>query len=611
MSSKKFGKQFRKGLQEYRVSSEFSSQVIEEYLSALDCPRALTVLILYRNMEHEQLAKLEFNPHSYASVFECRDAYAATKFLSKFQGLTLDYDLDEVAFTKFREFEALCRQTNDRFRDLSTDPQFTGSVVWLHNAVIRKIDKILGDFDAEEFFSSPDWGPGASTLIKRRDASPVKKFQCEIGITRGLHDLLPLSMLREVYPLWASQLHLAGFPAFQGGNKVITVPKDSTTNRVIAIEPGINLFFQKSVGNMIRRRLRRFGLDLSSQSCNQSLALKGSLSNLLATIDLSSASDSISCRIVEELIPPRWFHLMDSCRSRFGVMADQVLEWEKFSSMGNGFTFELESLIFYAVALCCAEYKHVSTTDVGTYGDDIVIPSVCYELFGKMMDFYGFRLNGKKSHLDSPFRESCGSHYYAGVDVKPIFLKERLTSVLTIYRLANAVRRQARTRGFDLGCDTRLRSTFELLVHKVPKALRLRIPDGLGDGGFIANFDEATPSRARDGIEGYHFSHVAEISKTYQDVSEGYLLASLWSLADIDLVETPWRYWLGRLLLPLQLTVEEKSRVKLKAIVGNDRFTLERSNRKAARNSVPLSGRVSIRLTKGLTQQWSDLGPWV
>lgn len=613
MSSKKHGGRFHKGISSYRVPEGLESSVIAEYLSALDCPRSLAVFMLYKYNEHEQLAKIEFNPKDYNSLVDLRSAYSATKFLSKFEGLTLDYDLDLVALEKFDKFELLCKQTNSRFRDLSRDPLFKGRAVWLHNAVIRKIDKLLGEFEADEFFARPDWGPGASTLIRRREASSVKKFRLEVGITRDLYSLLPWETFERVYPLWAAQLVEAGFPSFQVGNKIITVPKDATTNRVIAVEPGINMFFQKSVGEMIGRRLRRYGVDLRWQSRNQELARSGSITSDLATIDLSSASDSIASSVVEVLLPRRWWLLLDACRSHYGIRNGKPVKWEKFSSMGNGFTFQLESLIFYAVASCCADYLSLSTSDVSAYGDDVIIPSACYELFSEMMDFYGFRINSKKSHFDSLFRESCGAHFYSGTDVKPIYLKSRVDSVPAIYRLANAVRRLAHRRNSLYGCDVRLRPVFELLVSSVPVALRFRIDETLGDGGFISNFDEATPSRARKGIgvgyqpAPYSVPNVVEVGKTYYDETVGYLLASLWKLETTTPELNLERKQLANAVFQSHINGLEERRAKLQAVM------MRRKEDKTAlgRNSVSMFGRTSFRVVNSLVKRWYDLGPWI
>jgi len=411
--------------------------------------------------------------------------------------------------------------------------------------------------------------------------------------------------MEEKYPLWAQQLRLMGFPTFQTGNKVVTVPKNAMTNRVIAIEPGINLWFQKSVGEMIGRRLRRYGVDLRYQSRNQQLALKGSLTNLLATVDLSSASDSIARSVVEELLPPRWFHIMDACRSHYGSQDALSKKWEKFSSMGNGFTFQLESLIFYAVAASCTEYLHISSNDVSAYGDDVILPSACLGLFSEMLAFYGFRINAKKSHSDSPFRESCGAHFFSGVDVKPVYLKDRLSSLPTVFRLANALRRLAHRRNNFLGCDSSLRGVFELLVQKVPKALRLRIPATLGDGGFISNLDEATPSRARHGLEGFRVNNLVEISRTYRDETMGYLLASLWSLPDIP-IESDRSY---QVVLPTQAYPAKGSperRTRLKALT----YLISLDQREGY-NTVSLRNLTRFKLVNSLVQQWYDLGPWL
>jgi len=610
MSSKKYGSKFHHGITSHRVPEGLQSSAISMFLEGLDCPRALTVAILFREGEHVQLADLEFNPLHYNSVGMLRDSYAATKFLSKFKGLSFDRDLDQVALEKFKKFESLCKSTNDRFRNLALDPKFRGRAVWLHNAVIRKIAQILGDYSADEIVEMPDWGPGASTLIKRRDASPAKKFRCETGITRDLYSLIPWESLEVCFPLWANQLVEAGFPHFQVGNKVITVPKDASTNRVIAVEPGINLWFQKSIGEMVRKRLLRYGVDLRYQSRNQELARLGSISHNLATIDLSSASDSISSSVVEALLPRRWFLLMDACRSHYGTLDKSLIHWEKFSSMGNAFTFELETLIFYAVALCCAEYHHLSTTEVSAYGDDVIVPTACLETFAEMLEFYGFVLNVKKSHFDSPFRESCGAHFYSGIDVKPIYLKDKVTSIPAVYRLANAVRRFAHRSNFRYGCDARFRAVFELLVSSVPRSYRIMIPNDLGDGGFISNLDEATPVLARNRPstlqwEGYIVPNVVEMSKTHQDETVGYLLASLWQLKSDEDPDWGFREHLADIFLDRTERFESGRHITLKAITSYIRPV-----HKVGKNAVPLSGRTVYRKVNSVIQQWYDLGPW-
>jgi len=560
---------------------------------------------MFRENELDQLVELEFDPTHYNSMESCRDAYMATKLLSKYEDFVLKLDKDAVAIAKFRETEVSCKSVNQRFRNLGTDPLYKGSVVWLHDATKRKIQDILGRFNPEQFLDLPDWGPGATTRIKRRDASPQEKFQSEIGITRDLYDLLHGLDGRGYFPAWMAHLREQGFPSFEVGNKVITVPKNSRTNRVIAIEPGINLFYQKSVGKMVELALSGVGVDIHSQAKNQHLARLGSKTGLLTTVDFSSASDTIAREVARELLPDRWFLVMDSCRSHFGMLDGTQVKWEKFSSMGNGFTFPLETLIFFAMAKAVTEYMGVNLP-VNAYGDDVILPTACYELYSELAAFYGFTINRSKTYSTGYFRESCGSHWYSGTDIKPVYFHRQLSSVDDIYRQCNAIRRLANRLGGNSFCDVRWKSSVDLLVRTVPKSLRLRIPESLGDGGFISNFDEACPVRARHYIEGYIVLHYGQTSITREDDRPGYLLAELWRLSKRreDFSISAVRPFVG-------YTTGLSQRITNDAMVKAIRrdLILDRSG-EVGRNSVPLHRTKSV-LSETIVRQWTDLGPWV
>jgi len=598
MSSKKYSQTLRDA-KSFRVAPEITPSLAIDFLESLDCPRALSVAILLRNKEFEQLVKLDFNPDHYLTVNDLRDAYAATNFLSKFKDFSLPYDLDEVAFEKFEKFESQCKHTNDRFMDLANDPLYRGVIVELHGAVQRKIAKILGDFNAEEFFSLGDWGPGATTLIKGNSASSTNKYLREVGITRDLFDLVSngkgVTYLTEVYPQWGFHLLEAGFPHFEVGNKVITVPKNAKTNRVIAVEPGINLWFQKSIGDMISRRLLRWGIDLRDQTRNQELARSGSVTSELATIDFSSASDSISKRLVEELLPRRWFLLLDASRSHFGWVKGELRLWNKFSSMGNGFTFPLETLIFYSCALVVREHLRLDGK-VSAFGDDVIIPSAAYDLFSRLCTFYGFSVNPDKSFHLGFFRESCGSHFYRGRDIKPIYLKENVTTVQACYKLANSVRELCHRRNNYFGCDIRFERLFNRLRRLVPKSTQLLVPRGVGDCGFVSNLDEAAPTVQRatthqstKWIEGYFVAGLFDVARSHQVDHIGLLLDRLWGLRHSEDSFT--------------------SRLDVKG------FGLAISRRKLRNlhkgNYDVYRGRTKKRVIRFLVRQWPDLGPWL
>jgi len=494
--------------------------------------------------------------------------------LSKASFLKTSFDRKAVAIAKFKEFEQRCHDTNIRFKNPSSDPLNNGSNVWLLNATKRKIAEILGEYSGEELVDGANWGPGVSTLIKGEEVSAFNKFHAERGITRDLYSLVA-PWFKEAYPAWHRNLsHLYGENYFveQVGNAIITVPKSSKTDRVIAVEPGINLWFQKSVGSMIRRRLRRVGMELSTQEVNQKLSAQGSKYPWdLATVDFSSASDSISSEVVRELLPPRWFQLLDLLRCRIGKLGDEIVRWNKFSSMGNGFTFELESLIFYCAALACVEYQGLKDgaplpKTVSVHGDDVILPSPAFDLFSQFSEFLGFKVNPKKSFSEGYFRESCGAHWYDGVDCKPIFLKERSRNVEAIYKLANSIRNLAHRYHFMRSCDSRFRDAWTHLLLRVPEPLRLFVPREAGDVGFVGNFDEACPTRARYGIEGYYYRALTTTGVSRESEEPAMLLARLW-VPSVD-------------------------------IEGN--------------NSYPLRGRTRRTVTTNRTpvRQWYDYGPW-
>jgi hypothetical protein len=596
MHSEKQGKKsLVREISTFRVPEKLTHSVVREYFKSLDCPRSLACLILYENGEFDQLVNLDINPLDYNDPSEFRDAYQATKFLSKNSFLKVEIDRKAVALSKFSEMENLCKETNRRFRNPALDQLSNWASVSLLNAMRQKISQVLGVCPIEEVLERSNWGPGVSTLLKGSNVSATNKFQHEVGITRDLYSLMfdsessdRTGIFELAYPLWGAELRKnSSFPVFEVGNVVVTVPKNSKTDRVIAIEPGLNLWFQLGIGKVIRRKLRRHGIDLSEQSRNQWLAKLGSESPFYATVDFSSASDSISKKLVEELLPPDWFLLLDACRSHFGSIEGKSFLHEKFSSMGNGFTFELESLIFFAAAACVCESMGYNSSMVSVYGDDVILPSPCFELFSSFSRYLGFIVNMGKSFTHGYFRESCGAYWFDGVDVKPIFLREMVRTPLQVYRLANAIRRQAHTRNLGYGCDARLLKCWNLLVNCLPKPYRLRIDNSLGDGGFISNFDEATPSRARNLLEGFFCRHVTEVGLTSTSEEVGLLLDRLRNTSTNDGC--------------------------LSASILGDRLKFRRLPRSTVSgNAYSLRGKVKLRLhARSLVHQWTDLGPWL
>lgn len=494
---------------------------------SIDSPKSLACKLLYENREFAQLVALEVDPLHYTSARRYADDALAVKFLAKFPDFKHpDLKPEIVARDSFSEFEEMCRLSNKRFRGLEEDPSlwdpFMKDVFDLSK---RKISSVLGAVNLDQISHGFGWGPGATTSAVGSNTSAYEKFRARLDVTSN--SLIMGHCCINSTPSWSNcQIQTDEFPSVKvslsrdafnvvRGNEIVFVPKNAKTHRIIAKEPHVNSYLQKGFGSYIRRRLASVaGIDLNDQSLNQRLAMKSSITGHLATIDLSGASDTISRELVRLLLPAKWFSLLDACRSKQGFLRkeDTWVCYEKFSSMGNAFTFELESLIFWAL---CDSVKTLeqSSGELNVYGDDIIVPVEIYPSVVKVIDFAGFRVNASKSFSSGVFRESCGKDYFDGTDVRPIFLKESLSNVENLLKLANSLRRYSHRRSFNCGCDKRFRDVWLLVISLIPGPFRsLKIPEGFGDGGIASNFDEACPSlskrRKADGWEGFEFKMI-------------------------------------------------------------------------------------------------------
>lgn len=217
--------------------------------------------------------------------------------------------------------------------------------------------------------------------------------------------------------------------------RVISVPKTLKTPRIIAMEPSYMMFMQQGILEILREEVERDRLlapllSTSSQEPNQLLALEGSLSGNLATLDLSEASDRVSNLHVRTLMQrfPILDEAIQATRSRKAdVPGYGVVHLAKFASMGSAMCFDMEAMVFLTVILCGIEdglghrltLKDINSLkgQVRVYGDDIIVPvEYTRSVVGKL-EAFGFKVNLRKSFWNGKFRESCGKEYYNGHDV--------------------------------------------------------------------------------------------------------------------------------------------------------------------------------------------------
>lgn len=376
----------------------------------------------------DYLGLLQLSPDVSSGAEVYRNHVAGIGMLKKLPCLPLGINPKSAAIEKFLQGEAKCRETNLLFNLWKRGEfQFHPVVESILHASQRKIREIVGevpDVKNVRFRFSPG---GASTSTKKKD-SEIRNLIANLN--HCSEELLSDPLLGEVLktvPLLSSFL-IEGdscpdsFLVSVHRSRLDFVPKDASTDRIITVEPDLNKFIQNGYGDVLRLRAKRAGIDLSDQSRNRELARIGSLNNSIATVDLSNASGLLALNLIEHLWPPEWFELLMSIRSGYTTYGDFLFHMAAYAGMGNGTTFPVESITFYAIAMSVVEHEGI-IGPVSAYGDDIIIPSRSYSLLDRVFGALGLEINAKKSFVDGPFRESCGSDWFSGYSVRPAFLR--------------------------------------------------------------------------------------------------------------------------------------------------------------------------------------------
>lgn len=459
------------------------------------------ILGLIDHRDWNALLNFDFRYNENRAVLDYLHARQSIAFFEKLEplGELLGVDREAAAYAKILNSEKACRETNDFFLahrrgKLCFTPAFEHALF----AAKWKIEKTLGE--APGFMElTPKLGPGATTTVKRKNACAAVKLNTRLSCGTGFIPYLPF--IPAALPhVWDHQSRkyfesptgdeIEILDVSEEPGKLSFVTKDAKSFRSIVVEPILNSMYQLAVGEIIEQRLKRLGIDITNQGLNQSLARYGSISGALATLDLSSASDTISYELVRFLLPDDWFSLMVALRSSEAEYNGTLITLEKFSSMGNGYTFPLETLIFYA--LVWASSPHASRGYISCYGDDIVCGSLDAPEVIRTLEASGFEINKKKSFVEGPFRESCGADYYRGVNIRPYRMK-KLVNGETLFTMYNF---------FARNDDRELCALIETFIHP---DIKLWGPDGYGDGHLLSENPYLKPYKRDLGYGGYTF----------------------------------------------------------------------------------------------------------
>lgn len=210
-------------------------------------------------------------------------------------------------------------------------------------------------------------------------------------------------------------------------NRLTAVPKDVSGKRIIAIESAKTQFIQQGLARALKNtQFFRDHTDFTEVTEHVMLACRPGQ----VTVDLKDASDRLGLPFLS-LLPPDWSSLL----ARYSSFAGQLptgdfIVYPFIASMGCGFCFELETLLFYLVALLSAEPQHMDeiemlTRKLSVYGDDIVLPGWLLPRFETYCSKVGLVLNPKKTCHTETFRETVGYWICDGI------ARERFTPRLT------------------------------------------------------------------------------------------------------------------------------------------------------------------------------------
>lgn len=244
------------------------------------------------------------------------------------------------------------------------------------------------------------------------------------------------------------------------------VPKSHAEDRIICIEPSLNMFFQKGIQTLLEDRLESYyGINLGIQpEINRYMAYVGSICQTYSTIDLSSASDRISTKLLQWCIPKTELSYLLATRCENAELTDKdgkslKIPLAMISSMGNAYTFPLQTAIFAAAVEATYSclglkfsagsasgardpqgYHYVNAGTYSVFGDDIVCVTEAFDTLTLLLDLLGFRVNDSKSFVSGDFRESCGHDYYCGHNVRGVYCKT-LRTHQDAYSLINRLNR--------------------------------------------------------------------------------------------------------------------------------------------------------------------------
>lgn len=307
----------------------------------------------------------------------------------------------------------------------------------------------LGDFHREADAHRPKHGPGVVSNLKKSDSKYAflewpRKLDAEFPYDWYASPSPGLDAHRNGdLPWWSNN---------ESPSRLISVPKTQKSPRLIAAEPNQHQWIQQLILRQLEDRidasLFRFCISLRSQAPSRYLALSGSLDGGYATVDLSSASDRLTCWTVERIFRknPSFLSRLHASRTRWisnlvSTRSPQFTKLRKLATQGSAVIFPTQTLVYAVVAIAAVTASmrnpkslrsiEYASKKVQIFGDDIIVPKESLALLRKLLVYLGLKVNESKTFGNGLFRESCGMDAFMGHDVTPIYVVSPALAVTT------------------------------------------------------------------------------------------------------------------------------------------------------------------------------------
>lgn len=221
-------------------------------------------------------------------------------------------------------------------------------------------------------------------------------------------------------------------PFGDGVTKIAEVPKSIKCNRIVSSEPAMYMFAQLAVAdNLVKQLHQYYGSHVSlddQERHNRALMWDGACS-----IDLSDASDHVSCELVRSVLPQLW-PVLAKVRSSSARFPDgEEVPLGTFAPMGSGCCFPvLTTVTLGIVAYAAVVYRLEGGRRAiwyHIYGDDLIVPLWLYEIVCDLLTRAGLLVNRRKSCCNLLYRESCGKELFGCVDVTPAYIRDPFRSL--------------------------------------------------------------------------------------------------------------------------------------------------------------------------------------